>query len=93
MIFTSFNTEDLNATRLEPWPEQSYPLTEEELEELWFLYVLEFGHLLDIPVRAISSRSRETTHRFWCHRSPIRTSYMHQNTSPVAASLIQISIT
>ncbi len=54
MAFTSFNTE--NATRPGPWPEPSYPLTEEELEELWFFYVLEFGHLLDIPVRAISSR-------------------------------------
>jgi hypothetical protein len=54
MVFTSFNTE--NATRPGHWPELSYQLTEEELEELWFFYVLEFGHLLDIPVRAISSR-------------------------------------
>ena len=39
----------------EPWPKLSPPLSEEELDDLWFYYVLEFGHLLDIPVRAISS--------------------------------------
>jgi hypothetical protein len=43
------------ATRFGPWPELSYPLTEEEVDDLWFFYVLKFGHLLDIPVRAISS--------------------------------------
>ena len=37
-----------------PWPKLSPPLSEEELDDLWFYYVLEFGHLLDIPVRAIS---------------------------------------
>lgn len=50
MDITSFST-----TRPGPWAELSSPLTEEDLEELWFFYVLEFGHLLDIPVRAISS--------------------------------------
>lgn len=44
-------------TRPGPWPELSHPLTEEEeLEELWLSYVLEFGQVLDIPVRAISFR-------------------------------------
>jgi hypothetical protein len=53
MDFSCLNTEI--ATRRGHLPELSDPLTEEELEELWFFYVLEFGHLLDIPVRAISS--------------------------------------
>jgi hypothetical protein len=52
MDFSCFNTE--TATRPAPCPELSYPLTEEELDDLWFLYVLEFGHL-GIPVSAISS--------------------------------------
>jgi hypothetical protein len=53
MDFSCFNPEI--ATRPGPWPELSYPLTEEELDELWFFYVLELGHPLDIPVRAVSS--------------------------------------
>jgi hypothetical protein len=55
MDYSNFNTEI--AARPGPRPELGDPLTEEELEELWFSYVLEFGHLLDIPVRAISSRT------------------------------------
>ena len=53
MDFTCFNTE-IATRRHGPWPELSYPLTEEELDDLWFFYVLEFGHL-DITVRVISS--------------------------------------
>ena len=44
------------ATRLGPWPKLSCLLTDEELEELWFFYVLEFGHVLDLPLRAVSTR-------------------------------------
>ena len=61
MDFSCFNTEI--ATRPERCPELSSPLTEEELDDLWFFYALEFGHL-DIPVRAISSGPWGTTHRF-----------------------------
>jgi len=53
MDFSCFNTEI--ATRPAPCPELSHPLTEEELDDLWFFYVLEFGDLLDIPVRVITS--------------------------------------
>lgn len=75
MEFSNFNT----AITARPGrrPELGDPLTEEELQELWFSYVLEFGHLLDIPVRAISSGTWETTHQFLCHRRPLRTQYLH----------------
>ena len=52
MDFASFNTEIATQPR---WPELSYSLTEEELEDSWFIYILGSSHLLDIPVSAISS--------------------------------------
>ena len=53
MDFVSVNPETV--IRPGPGPEPSYPLTEKELVELWFFFILELGHLLDIPVRVISS--------------------------------------
>ena len=75
MDLSKFNAEI--TARPGPRPELGDLLTEEELEGLWFSYALEFGHLLDIPVRAISSGIREPIHRFLCHRGPIRTQYLH----------------
>jgi hypothetical protein len=46
----------INESATGPWPELSLPLSEEELDDLWFYCALEFGHLLDTPVRGISSR-------------------------------------
>jgi hypothetical protein len=59
MDFSCFNTEI--ATQPGPCPELSNPLTEEELDDLWFFYALEFGHLQDTPVRVISSGPWEIT--------------------------------
>ena len=51
MDHTCFNT----GIATGPWPELSLPLSEEELDDLSFYCILEFGHVLDIPVRKISS--------------------------------------
>jgi hypothetical protein len=51
MDYTCFNTEIATG----PCPELSLPLSKDELDDLWFYCVLEFGHLLDVPVRASSS--------------------------------------
>ncbi|KAF8498473.1 hypothetical protein F5888DRAFT_1689235 [Russula emetica] len=53
MDYTCFNTEIATG----PCPELSLPLSKDELDDLWFYCVLEFSHLLDVPVRAISSGS------------------------------------